>query len=383
MRLALMALILLTSPASPLPKASGAELIAFDRITLTGGGTLSIHAALEPAVTLRGDAQRHMRVQVREGTLFVECRQPCPNRVGGEVRVMMPRLASVTVTGGGAVGVQGRFPLAQELAVDIRGGGAVDTTWAPAVILRAAISGGGRVKATVLGRLVSRINGGGAIEYFGDPKIESEEDGGGAVRRGGPARLAPGLGAVRDSRDGRTYGTVTIQRQTWMTANLAYLPRVCPSEAAECGVWVYGYDGADVAAAASSQMYRDHGALYDWHTAKEACPPGWRLPSDADWQQLEVALGMPASLASTSVWRGAGLGQKIKAGGESAFNVTFGGWRTGFGKFNFAGEHANFWCVDAVDDLRAYERLVGAGRDDIGRHAGNKDAAFSIRCIRD
>lgn len=383
MRLALMALIFLTSSALPAQQPTGNAPLPFDRIELAGGGTVSVYYAQEPAVTLRGGAERHMRTRIRQGALVVECQQPCPNSPGDEVSVMMPRLESVTVTGGGTISVKGRFPLAQELAVNVHSGGVVDTTSAPTVLLRAIVSGGGRARATVLGRLVSRISGGGAIEYFGDPKIDSETGGGGSIRRGGPAPITPHVGAVRDSRDGRTYGAVTIGQQTWMSDNLAYLPHVCRSEQVGCGIWVYGYDGTDVATAASSQTYRDHGALYDWHTAKKLCPPGWHLPSDAEWQQLEVAFGMPASVASTSLWRGSGLGHTIKAGGASGFNVTFGGWRTGFGKFNFAGEHANFWCADEADDAHACERLVGASRDDIGRHTGNKDAAFSVRCIRD
>lgn len=343
MRLALMAFILLCSPASPVQQAIGAASLTFDHIELTGGGTVAIYEAHEPAVTLHGGAERHMRTRVREGTLLVECQQPCPNTPGGEVRVMMPRLEGLTVTGGGTISVKGSFPLVQALAVNIHGGGVVDTISIPTVLLRAMVSSGGRVRATVLGRLVPRVSGGGAIEYFGDPKIESEADAEGTIRRAGPAPRTHGFGTVRDSRDGRMYGTVTIGQQTWMTDNLAYLPRVCRADDAGCGIWVYGYDGIDVATAASSPTYRDHGALYDWHTAKEVCPSGWHLPTDAEWQQLEVALGMPASVASTSLWRGS-VGHTIKAGGASGFNVTFGGWRTGFGRFNFSGPRELLVC---------------------------------------
>ena len=93
-----------------------------------------------------------------------------------------------------------------------------------------------------------------------------------------------------------------------MNRNLAYLPHVCPADVPDCGIWVYGYDGNDVGEAATTDEYQRFGALYDWKTAQEACPPGWHLPSDQEWQALEVALGMSPADAATSVWRGTNEG---------------------------------------------------------------------------
>jgi uncharacterized protein (TIGR02145 family) len=37
-----------------------------------------------------------------------------------------------------------------------------------------------------------------------------------------------------------------------------------------------------------------YGALYNWYTVKtgKLCPTGWHVPSDDDWKQLEMTLGM-------------------------------------------------------------------------------------------
>ena len=34
--------------------------------------------------------------------------------------------------------------------------------------------------------------------------------------------------------------------------------------------------------------YKKYGNLYTWEEALEVCPEGWRLPTDEDWQNLEV-----------------------------------------------------------------------------------------------
>lgn len=51
-----------------------------------------------------------------------------------------------------------------------------------------------------------------------------------------------------------------------------------------------------------------NGFLYTFEGAQAAVPEGWRLPSDADWLQLEQALGVsPAEAQKNEAWRGEGL----------------------------------------------------------------------------
>lgn len=107
-----------------------------------------------------------------------------------------------------------------------------------------------------------------------------------------------------DSRDGKTYKTVKIGEQIWFAENLAYLPSVnSPSDASkeEMKYYVYGYYGEDVAEAKATENYQNLGVLYNWLAAggskdsslddnpsgiQGACPEGWHLPSEAEWQIL-------------------------------------------------------------------------------------------------
>lgn len=121
----------------------------------------------------------------------------------------------------------------------------------------------------------------------------------------------PEEGTMVDSRDGKSYRTVTIGEQTWMAENLAYLPAVYPgADAANSGTakryFVLFYEGTDVGEAKQTQEYADYGVLYNWFAANDTesksgasesavpsgvqgvCPEGWHLPSKAEWQQLEA-----------------------------------------------------------------------------------------------
>lgn len=182
-----------------------------------------------------------------------------------------------------------------------------------------------------------------------------------------------------DSRDGKVYKTVSIGTQVWFAENFAYLPEVDT-----VNISVYGYKGNSVKKAKKTESYKKYGALYSWEKANELAPEGWRLPTDADWMQLETTVDMPKELAVKNGWRGNGKSTStLKENGSSGFNIKFAGWRTDYGDFRFQNEHANFWVADSHDNVRAHERLLGVNNKKIGREYGNKGCGFSVRYVRD
>lgn len=207
----------------------------------------------------------------------------------------------------------------------------------------------------------------------------------GCTNRAAPQHaLKPSTGTFTDSRDGQTYQTVRIGEQEWLAENFAYLPYICAPGNGRCGVWVYDYSGSDLAKARQTQAYTSYGALYSWEAARELAPEGWHLPSDEEWKELERHIGIDPEAVDNKTWRGDHQeADRLKKEGDTGLNVLFGGWMTDYGKFNYIGQHANFWCADPVDEDRGIERLLGLTNGKIGRDAGNKGCGFSVRYVRD
>ncbi|WP_019038382.1 FISUMP domain-containing protein [Psychroflexus tropicus] len=191
--------------------------------------------------------------------------------------------------------------------------------------------------------------------------------------------LKTSRGTFTDTRDDKVYKTITIGSQVWLAENFAYLPKVDTLH-----ISVYGYKGTSVRKAKKTKSYKEHGVLYSWEYANKLAPKGWRLPTDADWIQLETEVGMSRELAIKHGWRGDNNSVgSLKENGDSGFNIKFAGWRTDYGDFRFQNEHANFWAADSHDKERAYERLIGVTNERIGREFGNKGCGFSVRYVRD
>ncbi|PLX12119.1 MAG: hypothetical protein C0598_06555, partial [Marinilabiliales bacterium] len=142
--------------------------------------------------------------------------------------------------------------------------------------------------------------------------------------------------SMTDSRDGKQYKTVQIGSQVWMAENLNYY---------HLESWYYNND--------SISNY-DYGRLYKWGTAKLVCPSGWHLPSDDEWKELEMALGMSQAEADQTGLRGSDQANQLKSTygwdqnsgtNSSGFNAFPAGWRHSLGgdKFYMIGTLAYFW----------------------------------------
>ena len=115
-----------------------------------------------------------------------------------------------------------------------------------------------------------------------------------------PCRTADGskddceYGEFTDVRDGQVYKTVKIGSQTWMAENLRY------NTGADCAI----FDDYKCCNEKGLEYCKEK--FYSSIAASTACPPGWHLPSQAEFDTLINAVGGPSeaanSLKSTSGW---------------------------------------------------------------------------------
>jgi uncharacterized protein (TIGR02145 family) len=187
-------------------------------------------------------------------------------------------------------------------------------------------------------------------------------------------------GTFIDARDGHTYKWVKIGTQIWMAENLAFKT--------ETGSWAYGDNEANVTI---------YGRLYDWGTAMTACPTDWHLPSDAEWKQLEMALGMTQAQADLiASFRGTDQGSQMKTSSgwnnngdgtnSSGFSGLPGGYRsTGpFGNFfDNVGYGGNWWSITETSATGAWARYLSCYDAGVYRSYYYKVGGFSVRCVRD
>lgn len=173
-----------------------------------------------------------------------------------------------------------------------------------------------------------------------------------------------------DSRDNQEYKTVKIGKQIWLAENLNYL--IDNS---------YCYE--------DKPEYCDkYGRLYSWIAATNACPDGWHLPSDEEWKELEVELGMQNEVDEVG-WRGKhpGQGFLMKKGGGSGFNAELAGYvyLMNGDFFKMLGDEGYFWTsTQKIDQNKKswYRRLTG--RASIEReNMSNKRFGMSVRCVKD
>ena len=191
-----------------------------------------------------------------------------------------------------------------------------------------------------------------------------------------------------DFRDNEVYDVISIGNQMWMAQNLRY---------EVSGSW---YN--------SSNPSSDYGRLYSWSAImdgassssgnpsmiKGVCPNGWHLPSDAEWSELEEALGMQQVYADSTGYRSNhGTGMKSSSGwynngngtNDSGFNVLPAGICNPLSINALTGLYrdAVFWSATEYSSSRAWYRGFYYTEQGVVRNDGNKEFGFSCRCILD
>ena len=168
---------------------------------------------------------------------------------------------------------------------------------------------------------------------------------------------------MTDARDGQTYRTVKIGNQVWMAENLNY-----KTEKSYC------YND-------SAEYCTTYGRLYEWNAAMRACPDGWHLPTNAEFEVLFSTVGgqftAGMKLKSTSGW---------DRDGNGSDDFSFSALPTGYvgvdGNY-YNDKKAYFWSsTEHYSDVAYFIRL-DYGNDSADLVDDLKILGYSVRCAKD
>lgn len=172
----------------------------------------------------------------------------------------------------------------------------------------------------------------------------------------------------------RVYKKVTIGTQTWMAENLNY----------ETASGSFCYNNNDDNCAT-------YGRLYNWSAANAACPDGWHLPTNAEWETLIVTVdGSLTKYNSSNV-----AGKKLKATilwkakenitNEDAidFAALPAGGMFSAGDFMEVDRYANFWSASQSSRTEYWAMSLSYETDNAYLGRNSMSNGFSVRCLQD
>jgi uncharacterized protein (TIGR02145 family) len=204
----------------------------------------------------------------------------------------------------------------------------------------------------------------------------------------------PSEGTIEDI-DGNIYQTIKIGKQTWMAENLRVttfndgepIPLVTDGKEwyksktpAFC--W-YNND--------STAFSNPFGALYNYHAINtgKLCPPGWRVPSQQDFQMLiaehdadAAFIRHEASTIAGGMLKAAGITYwsepNSEATNKSGFSALPGGCRSWNGEFSMAGV-IGYYGSSTENGSLAFRSTTGSAflRSEISGYVG-----VSVRCVK-
>lgn len=207
-------------------------------------------------------------------------------------------------------------------------------------------------------------------------------------------------GTVTDA-DGNEYKTVKIGNQWWMAENLkvkTYNNGMAIQQLQNDADWANTGSGFCI----YDNNISAPGLLYNYEaitSANKLAPNGWHIPTDEEWKQLEMYLGMSNDQANKLTWRGTTEGDKLKIQGplgwtesediwgtnESGFTALAGSCRLHNGQFGNPGLFATgfWWTATAHNAEQSYYRYLDYKDSRIFRsHVSNK-YGMSVRCVKD
>jgi uncharacterized protein (TIGR02145 family) len=181
---------------------------------------------------------------------------------------------------------------------------------------------------------------------------------------------------LTDIRDGKVYLTLQIGSQCWMAVNLNYGTMILSSSHQRDNCIPEKYCYQDLSANCNVQ-----GANYQWDELMRYddtpglqgfCPPGWNVPTEADWNTLFAN------------WtNNAFAGAPLKYSGYSGFDALLSGVRHLNVQWDYQNIATFFWSSTPYGAYKAWAHGMNDYDPSVAAYPSSRANAFSIRCLRD
>jgi uncharacterized protein (TIGR02145 family) len=186
-------------------------------------------------------------------------------------------------------------------------------------------------------------------------------------------------------------GEVRIGKQIWMCKNLDVVKyrngdSILKEDQGDNKLWASLTTGAYCRYTSAD---KDYGLLYNWyavHDPRGLAPDGWHIPSDEEWTELEnylggsIVAGGKLKETGNANWKSPNTG----ATNESGFTALPSGYRyINLGQFSGLHTYCVWWTSTEESAAKAWIRDLYNNFMYLGRDKFNKEAGFSVRCIKD
>jgi uncharacterized protein (TIGR02145 family) len=191
--------------------------------------------------------------------------------------------------------------------------------------------------------------------------------------------------SLTDIRDNRKYGTVQIGSQCWMSSNLNYGVEIpyTQHQLDNCIPERYRNPASSIQHPASVYQWNELMQYEDSEAIQGLCPPGWHIPTEAEWNTL---FGLYISNGFA--------GSALKASGYSGFNALLTGisFHNSVWKFPSGDPVLRsilFWSSTARGPKKAWAHGMNEVVIDteytpsVSFYPALRSNAFGVRCIRD
>jgi uncharacterized protein (TIGR02145 family) len=182
--------------------------------------------------------------------------------------------------------------------------------------------------------------------------------------------------ALVDPRDNKSYSTITIGTQCWMSANLNYGNAVTAAnmQRDNCIPEKYCFNDNSANCVSAGGLYQwDEMMKYDNTLGSQGfCPPSWHVPTETEWNTLfnyYISNGF--------------AGSPLKNTGYSGFNAMLDGVRFKNTNWNFLNFATIFWSSNSRGGNKAWAHGMNTYNPSVSFYPGSRSNAFSVRCLKD